>query len=72
LTPNLEMICHGVPELKQCVPQYAASYYLVYLHVEEAVSLEIHRQFVEVHETLVTPWEQVWVWNNAFSKGRTC
>jgi len=66
------MIGHGVQELKQCVPRYAASYYLVYLHVTEAVSLEIHRQFVEVHETLVTPWEQVWVWNNAFGKGRTC
>jgi len=66
------MIGHRVRELKQCVPQHAASYYLVYLRVKKAVSLEIHRQFVEVHETLVTPWEQVRAWNNAFDKGRTC
>jgi len=61
LTPNFEMIGHRVPELKQCIPQYAASYYLGYLRVKDAVSLEIHSQFVEVHKTLVTSWEQVWV-----------
>jgi len=43
-------------------------YYLVYLRVKDAVSLEI----VEVHETLVMSWEQMWVWNNAFDKDRTC
>jgi hypothetical protein len=53
---NFEMFGHGVPNLKQRVPQYVASFYLVYLRVD-AVSLDINRQFVEVHETLVTSWE---------------
>jgi hypothetical protein len=41
LTPNFEMISLRVPEMKQCIPQYAASYYLGYLRVKDAVSLEI-------------------------------